>query len=680
MKTPVAKKIPHKTSFHNKEIYDNYFWLRDPNWPQVENQDILDYLHEENKYYKAYEDKKFEDLIFKELKGRIRENDESYPVKKGEYLYFSRLYAEKDYPVYFRKKSKNEELVLDCNHLSRGKSSFAVGDIAVSEDHSKLAYSYDCDGAERYIIEVKDLSNSDILNDRLVNTIDSIIWNSESTGFFYVMVDEHWRRNKVYFHLLGTKQEADRLIYQEEDQIFSLSISASAAHEYLLINTGCSTSNEILYCSLSGEEFALQVAIKRRADHLYELDYLKNNFYLLTNDKGENFRFVRIRHEDSFEEENFKEIIMHSEDYYLVDFNLYNGGIIVTKKVFGINYFEMYSIRSYVFLYNIDLNEEIYEANVIYTNAEDEFCRISFSSLTTPKSVLEFHLKDKELHLRKIDDIPSGHEPEDYKAERVWVETIDGAKVPVSLVYKKDLKKEFMPIVLYGYGSYGLSMPINFRPNILSLLNRGVAYAIAHIRGGDELGFNWYKSAKFLNKKRSFEDFIAVAEFLIEKKYTSKEKLSIMGGSAGGMLMGAVINMRPELFRSVVALVPFVDVLNTMLDETLPLTPGEFEEWGNPIESEEYFDYIRSYSPYDNVKPKNYPLMLVTAGLTDPRVGYWEAAKWVAKLREIKLDKNLLLLKTEMESGHKGQSGRYKSLEEVAMIYSFILRTFNITS
>ena len=323
-------------------------------------------------------------------------------------------------------------------------------------------------------------------------------------------------------------------------------------------------------------------------------------------------------------------------------------------------------------------SEEVYQANLIFTTADDKFLRIHYSSLTTPKSVLEYDFVTHELNVRKVEEIPGGYDKDLYKCERLWVLTKDDVKVPVSIVYKKALKAKNMPCVLYGYGSYGYAMPVNFRSNIISLLDRGLIYAIAHIRGGDELGYNWYETAKFLTKKRTFEDFISVAEHLIDKQYTAAENLSIMGGSAGGMLMGVVVNKRPELFKSVVALVPFVDVLNTMLDDTLPLTPGEFEEWGNPIKDKEFFDYIKSYSPYDNVKEQNYPQMLVTAGLTDPRVGYWEAAKWVAKLREFQSDNNIILLKTEMDSGHKGQSGRFKSLEETAMIYSFILRSFDI--
>ena len=397
--------------------------------------------------------------------------------------------------------------------------------------------------------------------------------------------------------------------------------------------------------------------------------------YISTNDKGKNFRLVSIEENNDFSSKNFQEIIPYSKDYYLVDFALYNKYIVVTKSIDGLNHIEYYSIDNNKLIANIPFLEEIYEANVAFTNSDDKYLRISYSSLTTPKSVLEYSFETQELHTRKTQEIPSGYDSSLYESKRLWVEAKDGVKVPISMVYRKDLKKESNPLLLYSYGSYGLATPVSFRPNIISLLDRGFIYVIAHIRGGDELGYEWYETAKFLTKKRTFGDFISVAEYLIEQGYTTKDQLSIMGGSAGGMLMGAVINQRPDLFKSVVALVPFVDVLNTMLDDSLPLTPGEFEEWGNPIKDKEYFDYIKSYCPYDNVKAQHYPQILATAGLTDPRVGYWEAAKWAAKLRANKLDNNLILLKTEMDSGHKGQSGRFKSLEEMAMIYSFIIRS-----
>ncbi len=651
---------------------DEYAWLRDKNWPKVTDPKILEYLNSENSYFNEkmtiYKD--LEKEIYQELKGRIKEDDESYPIKKDNYSYFVRLEKNKDYPIFLR-KNKEEEILLDANILAAGKSSFALGDSEVSDDHNKFVYSYDDDGSERYSIEVKDLCLKEKLPDIIKETIGNIIWNKSSDGFYYVAVNENWRSDRVFFHKLGSKQTEDILIYHELDPGFHVNISRSSSNKYLFIETGNATSNETHYCLL--ENTNLQLAIKRRADHLYTLDHINYKFYLLTNDKGRNFRLICLNEYNNFTPNNFQEIIEHSLEYYLTDIATYNQYLAVSKRILGLNKIEFYDIKSHELLGKVDFDEEVYEANIIYTTKDDNYLRIHYSSLTKPKSVLEYEFLSKNLYTRKTDEIPSGYDSNLYQAKRLWAKSDDGVNIPISMVYRKDcIKDSPNKLLLYGYGSYGMAMPVSFRPNIISLLDRGFIYAIAHIRGGDELGFNWYESAKFLNKKRSFEDFITVAEYLINNKYTDKNSLSIMGGSAGGMLMGVALNLRPDLFKSAVALVPFVDVLNTMLDESLPLTPPEFEEWGNPAD-QEYYEYIKSYSPYDNVSAQKYPNMLVTAGLTDPRVGYWEAAKWVAKLRKCKQDNNILLLKTEMDSGHKGQSGRFNALKEIAMIYSFII-------
>ena len=671
-----AKILPHNIQVHGETIIDNYDWLRDKNWPEVKNPEILEYLQAENQYYQdsTKQNKELEKQLYEELKARVKEDDESYPIKKGEFKYFTRLKKGQDYPILYRQSIDNniEEMLLDCNQLALGKSSFSMGDMQVSEDHSKLAYSYDCDGSERYNIYVLDLVTDKDLADVITGAIGDIVWNNESTGFYYTSLNDNWRSDRVFFHRLGSAQKDDALIFQEDDSGFFVGVDNSASRKYLLINTGNSNSNEIHYLPLSGQE-KLKIAIPRRADHLYQMDHIGEEFYLLSNDRGKNFRLVSLNEQNSFSKENFKEIISHSDNDYLTDMALYQEYLVIQKRILGLNHIEYYNIKDHKLAGKISFDEEVYEANISFTNSEDQYLRIQYSSLTMPRSVLEYDFAVKQLHTRKTEEIPSGYAAEFYEAKRLWVKSLDNVQVPISMVYRKDMLKTNNPLLLYGYGSYGLSMPVSFRPNIISLLDRGFVYVIAHIRGGDELGFTWYETAKFLHKKRTFEDFIAVAEYLIEQQYTSADKLAIMGGSAGGMLMGVAANERPDLFKAVVALVPFVDVLNTMLDDSLPLTPHEFEEWGNPIVDKEYFDYIKSYSPYDNVKKTHYPNMLVTAGLTDPRVGYWEAAKWVALLRENKLDNNLLLLKTEMDSGHRGQSGRFKGLEEIAMIYSFIL-------
>ncbi len=649
--------------------FDCYSWIRDPKWPKVENEEILAYLNTENDYFedKTKEYKNLEREIFEELKSRIKEDDESYPVTRGDYQYYTRTKKGEDFLYILRKKDGMEELVIDCNFLAKGKSSFSLGASKVSFDNNKYAYSFDVDGSEQFKIMVKDLENKKDLDDVIENTIGNIIWNKRGDGFYYLKLNDNWRPNKVLFHKLGTND--DILIYEEKDDTSFLSIDYSSSQKYLIIDRGNGSDNEILLLELDKENIKPEIVLARKKDLLYSVDHIHDKFYFLINDKGKNFRLAYALEGEHHNPQKFIELISHSEDCYLTGISLNNQYLVVEKRILGLNNFDYYDLSTHQFIDRISFNEEVYEADADFTDKNSLFLRINYSSLTTPKSVLEFDFEHKELITRKIEEVKN-YDSAHYEVKRLWAEAKDGVRVPISIVYKKDIKFP-APLLLYGYGSYGAGVGTYFRSNIISLLDRGFIYAIAHIRGGDELGFRWYEQAKFLQKKLTFSDFITCAEYLIDNNYTVKEKLAIMGGSAGGMLMGVVLNERPELFKAAVALVPFVDVLNTMLDETLPLTPHEFEEWGNP-KNKEYYDYIKSYCPYHNIKKQNYPSILVTAGLTDPRVGYWEAAKWVAKIRKLKTDKNILLLKTEMEAGHAGKSGRYKILEEVAMIYAFI--------
>lgn len=650
---------------------DEFAWLRDKNWPKVTDTKILDHLKENNSYFDLAMSpfKTLEKTIYDELKSRIKEEDSSYPVKVDQYYYYTSSKKNLDYPIFMRKNGSNEEVILDSNILSKGKSSFALGSIKTSNDHQKLAYSYDSDGSERFSIYIKSINENRDFPETILNTIGNIIWNKDSSGFFYVHVNDQWRTNKVYFHRVGTSTEEDILIYHETDSRFFLSISETASKEYLIIDASNGSFNEIHIVSTS--DLKIKKVIERKNGQLYSLDHIHDSFFISINDKGRNFRLVKVVEGEEFTENNFKEIIPHHTNEYLTDFSLYKEHLVINKKINGLSNIFCFALNDFSQIDRLEFKQEIYEAEIIYTNQEDNFLRIAYSSMIKPNSTLEYEFSTKTIFTRKTQEIPSGYNEEEYDCKRIWAKSADGTEVPISIVYRKNIKRP-AKLLLYAYGSYGISTSMGFRANILSLLNRGFIYAIAHVRGGDELGFEWYESAKFLNKKKSFYDFIACAKHLINQNYTEADKLAIMGGSAGGLLVGAVLNMQPELFKSAVALVPFVDVLNTMLDDSLPLTPPEYEEWGNP-KNQEYHDYIKSYCPYSNVSKNFYPNILVTAGLSDPRVGYWEAAKWVEKLRKHKKDNNILLLKTEMESGHKGQSGRFKALEEIAMIYTFLV-------
>ena len=647
---------------------DKFSWLRDKNWPAVNDKNILNFLNEENNYFHQVMDphESLKKEIYDELSARIKQEDASYPIKIDQYQYFSRNIKDKDYPVFIRKIDDQEQILLDANALSVGKSSFALGDVSPSNDHRKLAYSYDSDGSERFLINITDLESEKLYEYQIRNTIGNIIWNKDSSGFFYIQLDENWRTNKVFFHQLNTSPENDILIYQENDPSFHLDIEVTASKKFLIINCRTGSNNEVYL--VNTQDFSKKLILARKKDQIYDVDHINDEFYISINDKGRNFRLVKINENHEIKYENLIELIPHSGEEYIENFALYNDFLVLNKKIKGLSYIYCYQLNDFKLYDKLNFKDEIYEAGIIFTTKDDKFLRISYSSLVKPKSILEYEFASKSLFTRKTDEI-LGYNEDEYQCTRIWAKASDGVEIPISLVFRKNIDKDAR-LLLYAYGSYGIGTSASFRSNIISLLDRGFIYAIAHVRGGDELGFTWYESAKFLQKKTTFHDFIACAEHLINEKYANK--LAIMGGSAGGMLVGAVLNMRPELFKSAVALVPFVDVLNTMLDDSLPLTPPEFQEWGNPKEKI-YFDYIKSYCPYSNVEQKHYPNLLVTAGLTDPRVGYWEAAKWVAKLKENKQDNNVLLLKTEMDSGHKGQSGRFKGLEEVAMIYSFLI-------
>jgi oligopeptidase B len=678
---PIAQKIPYKTSIHGVELIDQYHWLRDQNWPNVKDQKVLEYLKAENSYSEDYFKplNSLTDKLYKEMLGRIKLADRSVPKRHSDgYYYFTITEEKSSYPIYARKtKDGPDEIILDQNKEAEGHNFFSIGVMSVSPNGKLLAYSQDISGDEHFTILVKDLSGNKLLSDSITNVIGNIVWNKAGLGFYYTKLDDKWRANKVYFHKLGDAQALDQLVQEELDQIFRLDLSESSSEDYVFITSSSSTSTEVSFIKADDFSHNGRVIIPRTEDHLYEVDHVNEDFYIYTNDKGKNFRLVRIAVE-KYLTHNYIEVVPHSDDIYLTGFYLYTQHLVIVTKELGL---PKITVSDYT-LNNkkvISFPDSTYTANVIYSCISDDGMLIGYSSLNTPDTVFKYGFVSKYLEVLKIQEIPSGYDKELYKSERLFVTCEDGMEIPISLVYKKSLFKKdgSNPLFLYGYGSYGFAIPPAFSTNIISLLDKGFVYAIAHIRGGDDLGFKWYESAKFLSKKITFEDFISVADYLVENHYTKQGEIAIMGGSAGGMLVGAVMNERPELFKTVIADVPFVDVLNTMLDDTLPLTPGEFKEWGNPKEKE-YFNYIKSYSPYDNIRPQNYPKLYVLAGLNDPRVTYWEPAKFVAKLRANKTDNNILLLETEMEAGHRGKSGRFDRLKEIAKKYAFMLHEFAI--
>lgn len=685
---PKAAKKPLSTTLHNDTRIDNYAWLRDKHWPEIKDKAILAHLNAENAYTASI----FRPLngiqenLYQELRGRIQEEDSTYPINEDGFLYYSRTEKGKNYTIHCRKKinSQKEEVILDENELAKKKGFFNLGAYEFNHNHQLLTYSTDNSGQERYTLRIKDLKTGKLLSDVLENTAAGIIiWHKKVNGFFYIALDEKLRANRVFFHKVGEPQVKDTLIYQEKDETYSSSENSglrySSDRHYAFLDFKSSDSWESHYIDLESESLVPQIVIPRMKGKIYKADYLKGNFYILINDTGSNFRLVRSTFDKLFSKE-WAELIPHNPATYLVNFYMYQSHLVLKQVENGLPKIKVRSLNNIKKEEEIPLTKEVsYETNVEFTHSADSYLRIKYSSLVTPETIFEYSFATKEIHLRKTQLILGGFNTQDYQVERIKAPSKDGTMIPISLVYKKSLKKDSgNPVLLYGYGAYGIGTEAGFSSKIISLLDRGFIYAISHIRGGNDMGYQWYVDGKMLNKKHTFEDFIACSEYLIKKGYTSKKKIAIDGGSAGGMLMGYCANERPDLYHAVVATAPFVDVLNTMLDGNLPLTPGEYKEWGNP-KDEKYYNYIKSYSPYDNIVAQNYPHMYITGGLNDSRVAYWEPAKWAAKLREHKTDHNLLLLDINMGSGHLGASGRYSYLnDEFAKYYAFLLHVFGL--
>ncbi len=672
---PVAKVEPRMFTLHGETRVDPYFWLRDRNDP-----DTIRYLEAENAYTQAQmqHTAELQARLYAEMLGRIKQADLSVPVQRDEYFYYTRTEEGKQYAVYCRKKGSleaPEEVLLDANVLAEGHEFFHIGVFAPSPNHKLLAYSVDLTGDEVFTLRVKNLETGDLLADEIANTYYSLEWAEDSATFFYVVLDDARRPYRVFRHRLGDSQDA--LMFHEGDRRFELDISKTSSRAFLLINSSSSLTTEVRCLPSTDPLGEFRVVLPRIHEIEYDLTHHGESFFIRTNDGAKTFRVVEAPVSDP-SKANWKEVLAARAAVTVEGVVAFQDHLVIEEREMGLAKLRIQSFRSGEVHY-VDFPEPVYSV-ALTGNAEfaTNLLRFRYTSLVTPNSIFDYHMDTRARELKKQQEVLGGYDPSQYESERLYAEAPDGAKVPISLVYRKGLVRDGRaPLLLYGYGAYGISMDPAFSSDRLSLLDRGFVYAMAHIRGGADLGKPWHEDGRMLKKKNTFTDFIACAEYLIANRYTSPDRLAIEGRSAGGLLMGAVVNMRPDLFAVVIAGVPFVDALNTMLDPSLPLTVGEYEEWGNPAEKP-FYDYIKSYSPYENVDGQRYPRMLITAGLNDPRVSYWEPAKWVAKLRASNNGGRLVLLKTNMGSGHFGASGRYEYFKETAFNYAFLLSALNI--
>ncbi|MFT7087397.1 MAG: oligopeptidase B [Rickettsiales bacterium] len=672
IKMPQAKQIPHKLEIHKDVRIDNYYWLNNK-----ENPDVIKYLEDENAYTaeKLSSTENLQEELFKEMKSRIKEKDQSLPTKKGNYYYYIRFEEGNQYPIYCRKYQNldaPEEVFLDVNKLAKGHEYFNVGNIALNSDHSILAYSVDVRGRRIYDIFFKDLKTGELLSDKILEVTGNAVF-SESDYLFYTDKNKTTlRADRVYLHKIGQKQSANQEIYFEEDDTYHVSVSKSKTKDFIYISSSHKTSNEVRMIPADKPLSKPVVFQKRESGLEYSPIHARDRFFILTNYKAKNFRIMEADLGQT-DKKDWREVIAHNPAILIEDVDVSKDYLVLSEVENGLDAIKIIKRDSLESFY-LPAKEEVYTSYIGSNHDyESKILRYGYQSMTTPSSIYDYDIENKTEELKKQQEVLGGFKKEDYLTKRIFVKSHDGKEIPVSMVYHKDTKiSSVTPLLLYGYGSYGYSIPPSFSSSRLSLLNRGFIFAIANIRGGSEMGRSWYEDGKMLNKKNTFKDFVSVSKYLIKNNYTSKEHLYGYGGSAGGLLIGAVINMEPELFNGVIAAVPFVDVLTTMLDDSIPLTTSEYDEWGNPNE-EKYYNYIKSYCPYSNVEAKNYPNILVTTGLHDSQVQYFEPAKWVAKLRELKTDQNLLLMKTQMEAGHSGATGRFESLKEVALDYAFLL-------
>ncbi|NEU76925.1 oligopeptidase B [Hassallia byssoidea VB512170] len=669
---PVAEKQPQVLELHGDRRIDDYFWLRD-----IDNDKAIAYLEAENAYTQSMmqHTEALQTKLYDEMLARIQETDLSVPFRKDDYYYYSRTEEGKAYPIHCRKKGSldaTEEVLLDQNELAQGHEFFSLGVFQISPNHQILAYSTDTSGSEQYTLFFLDLNTFELYSETIPETYFSLTWGNDNQTVFYTKINAANRPYQLFRHTLQTPTTEDVLIYHEPDDTYNLDLGKTRSEAYILMILHSSITTEIHYLDANNPTGDFQIIHPRTTGMEYDVEHHSDYFYIVTNDEATNFKLVKTPVATP-NKENWQTVIPHREDVMLSGVSLFANHLVIYERKAGLQTARVQNLSTSKES-NITFPEPTY---TFYEGNNPEFntsiLRFNYTSLITPLSVFDYDMETDKRELKKETEVLGGYDKSHYKSEWLMATAKDGTQIPISIVYKQGIEKDGKnPLFMTGYGSYGYSYPVMFSSTRLTLLDRGMVYAIAHIRGGEEMGRKWYEDGKFLQKKNTFTDFIACAEYLIGEKWTQSDRLVISGGSAGGLLMGAVINMRPDLFKVVVADVPFVDVVTTILDTSLPLSAMEWEEWGNPNDKV-YYDYMKSYSPYDNVEAKDYPDILITAGLNDSRVKYWEPAKWTAKLRELKTDNNILLLKTNMSAGHGGASGRYESLKELAFDYAFIL-------
>jgi len=672
---PQAEQRPHSYERHGITIEDPWAWLRDPKYPNVDDRDILEYLKAENAYFEGWKAKHQDllDQLFEEMKGRIKEDDSSVPIRDGEWLYWWAFKPGAQYRTWYRKPVGGgaDQVLFDEPAEAEGREYFRLGALEVSPNGKLLATLADYDGSERFELRIRDLGTGKDIETVTKVGIGLPVWSSDSAGIVFTEVNDNWRSYRARYHRLGRPLDEDMTLYEETEELgFTVGLGKSHDRSTIFVATGDNATTEVRFVSADDPSQPLTLISRRRPGREYHVDAAHGKFWIHTNDDHVNFRLAVANPANP---EPWETVIPGSDRVYLTGATAYRDHLVISSRVEGL---DQLTLRTYEGgETRLPFHEASYSA---FFMGNPEFApqayRVGYTSMVTPTTTYDYHPESGELEVLKVQEIPSGYDASQYATERLMIEARDGAKVPVSVVYKKCFEKNGEgKLFLYAYGAYGMAIPPGFNTNRISLLDRDWACAIAHIRGGDDLGYQWFLDGKLTKRTNTFNDFVDVAKGLIDAKFTRAGRIAINGGSAGGELMGAVVNSNPELWGAVVADVPFVDVLNTMLDDTLPLTPGEWPEWGNPITDKAAFYYIRSYSPYDNVKAQNYPPMLITGGLTDPRVTYWEPAKWAAKLRATKTDDNPLFLKINMGAGHGGKSGRWEKLHEVAETYAFIL-------